>query len=333
MSARRPVSRARDEHRWAAAARARRRLVDGVVRPEASGGHHLGDLLCSTSGSRKTRSSSRARQRADDVRERLRRVVADDGELRDRVALHQVDRLADLVVRPADDQPGARARALTASTRRPWARARGARGSRTRASSRRRRSWTGTAPLSGRSTTIGLPGAEPLGELERGPTAEPAEPPPRRPSCRDRRAVKKESLSRHASRVVDDRRVEGRRAGSPRRCPRRGRARVSGRCRASPRGRRRRSQVRVLLLEVARRSRRSCRRCRCRRRRRRSRRRSAPRSPGRSCRSGPRVRRVGVLVRLERAGRLARRAGRRPSSSAPGAPAATAVGQITTSAP
>ena len=45
-------------------------------------------------------------QRADHVGERLDGRVADDRELRDPVALHQLDRRAELLVRLADDEVG-----------------------------------------------------------------------------------------------------------------------------------------------------------------------------------------------------------------------------------
>ena len=98
-------------------------------------------------------------QRADHVGERLGRRVADDRELRDPVALHQLDRRAELLVRLADDEVGQRRRraclyASTCST--VSARRRAARGSRARASScrrrpsrgsrgRRRGSWSGSS--------------------------------------------------------------------------------------------------------------------------------------------------------------------------------------------
>ena len=53
-------------------------------------------------------------QRADDVRERVDRLVADDRELRDPVALHRVDRRADLLVRADRDE----VRHLVAAARR-----------------------------------------------------------------------------------------------------------------------------------------------------------------------------------------------------------------------
>ena len=187
-------------------------------------------------------------QRADHVRQRGELAVAHDRELRDRVALHRVDRLAHLLVGRDRDERGHVAlldplRSARARTRR--ARVRRARGSRARASTCRRGTSRGTSGReSGSIASTFASGPSRASDLQR------------RPHRRPRRAAGEQTLlarepPRDLERVavadahplVDDLRVHRRPATCPCRCPRRstgaGRRRPSP-CRRSPRGRRRR---------------------------------------------------------------------------------------------
>ena len=147
---------------WFWPRRSEKTCVDRVV--EVDGGerrlHRGGDVLAERVGVAEDAVEQQPLvQRADHVGQRLGGRVAHDRQLRDAVALHQLDRRAELLVRLADDQVGNAVLGVLEREHRarPCPAARAARGSRARASScrrtasrgsrvRRRGSWSGSSP-------------------------------------------------------------------------------------------------------------------------------------------------------------------------------------------
>ena len=98
-----------DDHRLPLVAEVGEDLVDRVGHLDRAEGrlHRGGDLLAERVRVAEDPVEEHALvQRADHVRERLGRRAADDRELRDPVALHQLDRGAELLVRLEHDQIG-----------------------------------------------------------------------------------------------------------------------------------------------------------------------------------------------------------------------------------
>ena len=185
--------------------------TDASASTVASGGCiAVATSSCSASAFLKTR-SSRSRSCSEPI------TSASDatspsrttGQLRDRVALHHVDRLADLLVRrDRDERRQSSPRALRAQQlARPSAPVRGARGSRARASTCRRGTSRGTSgPSRAASSGRCASGPSRARDLSAPATVVPDEPPASSPSSRaSRRAVRNESRSEtrtHSSTTV-----------------------------------------------------------------------------------------------------------------------------------